>query len=278
MTNRVKLKFIGLCCLLTAFTPHLHAHDFWLEPGQFYYESATSVPIQFKVGHNKDADNWNLTWDKVVALRSYSSTGVTDMAASIIPRSGFMPGVAKLQKRKPGSYVIGFESYHSVSTLDAEKFNGYLEEEGLKQIQTHRRENDLSNTPGTEIYSRKAKSIVQIGNTLSDTVTRPIGHTLEIIPLQHPASLKEDGALPVQVLFRGEPLHNAMIDAMPLGEASHQIQTLTTDKNGNATFHFTESGPVKLNVVWGVPVENNDRADYETYFSSLTFTVSRTSS
>ncbi len=269
------MKKLSLLCVLASVIPatFTYAHDFWLEPGQYHYPAASTVPVQFKVGHNEGAENWALSWEKIVAIRNYTATGVADMAASIIPRSGLLPGIAKTGKLGEGSYVIGFESYHSMSSLGAEAFNRYAEEEGLLDIVAYRKSNGLMDTAGTELYSRKAKTIVQVGAMRSDVVTAPVGHTLEIVPLHHPANLAEAGRLPVQVLFRGEPLENALIDASPLADADHQSQSLTTDANGKATFVFPEAGPVKLNVVWGVPTQYSSEATFETYFSSLTFAI-----
>lgn len=270
MTIVKKLACMGW---LLALSPVAAAHDFWLAPGQYYADKPVAVPVQFKVGHEKDAANWNLSWDKIVALRTYSNDGVADMAASIIPRSEFMPGVAKTSQLSAGSHIIGFESYHSVSSLDADKFNSYVKEEGLTAIIAYREKRGLTHTPGTELFSRKAKTLVQVGPKLTDMATRPIGHTLEIVPLQHPARIEAGGSLTVQVLFKGEPLAGALIDAAPLTGATHTPQAQTTDSTGKATFKLTGQGPVKLNVIWGVALRNNPQADYESYFSSLTFAV-----
>ncbi|WP_232362637.1 DUF4198 domain-containing protein [Salinimonas chungwhensis] len=258
---------------MASITPTAFAHDFWLAPGQYISETPTSVSIQFKVGHKENINNWNLRWDTIVALRSYNSDGVTDLAASIIPKSDLLPGAAKTPTLQPGTYVIGFESYHSVSELVADKFNSYVKDEGLKAIAEYRQSNGLMNSTGIELYSRKAKTIVQIGDELTANATKPVGHTLEIVPLQHPYDLANDGSLSVKVLFRGQPLQHAKIDALPLNNATHTAQSARTDNKGHATFKFNKKGPVKLNVVWGVPLQNNNRADFETYFSSLTFTA-----
>lgn len=258
---------------VAAYAPLSLAHDFWLEPTQFHFEEASPVAVQFKVGHKEDIDSWNLTWDKIVALRNYTSTGVEDMAAGIIPKSSLLPGVAKTSILQAGSYIIGFESYHSTSVLEAEKFNDYAKKEGLKEVVEYRKDKGLEGYDGEELYSRKAKAIVQVGETLTDNVTKPIGHTLEIVPLSHPFTLGEDNRLTVQVLFKGKPLQDALIDSVPLKNATHETQSFLTDENGQATFTFKESGAVKLNCVWGVPLKSNIKADFETYFSSLTFSV-----
>ncbi|NMH61541.1 DUF4198 domain-containing protein [Alteromonas ponticola] len=262
-----------LCSLLLGFQASGFAHDFWLEPGQYIFKESASVPVQFKIGHKDSADNWNLRWDKIVALRLYTPSGVADMAASIVPKTNLLPGFAKSEKLATGTYIIGLESYHSLSELESAKFNDYVKEEGLKEILEYREANGLMQHPGIELYSRKAKTIVQVGDELSESVTKPIGHTLEIVPQQHPLKLGNKGALAVKVLFKGKPLQHALIEAAPLAKAKHKEQSTRTDNQGIATFNFSQSGPVMLNVIWGVPLTNNGQADFETYFSSLTFEV-----
>lgn len=272
MQFRSTLMYAGLL-MSASFTAS--AHDFWLAPGKFQASPSTPVPIQFKVGHNESADDWNLRWDKVVALRNYTPEGVTDLSASIIEKSDLLPGAAKTQSLEPGTYVVGLESYHSVSELSAEPFNSYVKEEGLTAIHDYRQQKGLSGRAGTELYSRKAKTIIQVGDKLTDNAIHPVGHTLEIVPVSHPYDLDEQGALPLQVLFKGRPLEGALVKSSALKGASHKPQSVKTDAEGRATISFDEEGPVKLSVVWGEPLSGNPRADFETYFSSLTFSVNK---
>ncbi|MCW8092213.1 DUF4198 domain-containing protein [Alteromonas sp. ASW11-130] len=273
---RFRNRFV-LGSLLISLTSHVMPHDFWLEPGQYYYDKPSSVPIQFKIGHKHNTDSWNLRWDKIVALRNYTPKGVVDMAASIVPKSTSSSGVAKTQKLRSGTYIIGFESYHSVSELKADKFNVYAQEEGLHDILKYRESNGVTKSSGVELYSRKAITIIQVGNELSANVMTPVGHTLEIVPLRHPYDLPADGALAAKVLFKGKPLQHALVEAAPLAGAGHNTQTMRTNSHGRVMFNFTDKGPVLLNVIWGVPLINNNQADFETYFASLTFTVNHLS-
>lgn len=266
----MKSNRLGTAALFLMTSLSAQAHDFWLEPTHYHTNTPSSIALQFKVGHKEDTSHWNLAWNKIVALRTYSSDGVTDMGASVVPRTALLPGMAKTTELAPGSHVIGFESYHATSVLDAKKFNQYAKDEGLAEILAYRESRGQNDIAGEELYSRKAKTIVQVGDTFTDNVLKPIGHTLEIVPLNHPYKLDEN-TLAVQVLFKGKPLSNALIDALSLADHNAQAQALTTDKDGKATFKLDTKGPMMLNTVWGVPLTNSSAADFETYFSSLTF-------
>ena len=266
----MKLSCIATAAFLFATSINVQAHDFWLEPTAYRSQGPNSLALQFKVGHKEDTSHWNLAWDRIVALRTYSFDGVTDMAASVVPKTSMLPGMAKTAKLPSGTHVIGFESYHATSTLRAKKFNQYAKEEGLTEVLAHREARGQNDIAGKELYSRKAKTIVQVGDAVTNNVLKPIGHTLEIVPLEHPYKLAGN-TLSVQVLFKGKPLSNALIDAYSLVDHSAKEQAVKTDSEGKATFKFDVEGPVILNTVWGVPLANSAAADFETYFSSLTF-------
>tara|TARA_Y100000034_G_C6804453_1_gene361095 strand:+ start:217 stop:1035 length:819 start_codon:yes stop_codon:yes gene_type:complete len=266
----MKLSYIvtAICLLVTSI--NAQAHDFWLEPAVYRSQNPSSIALQFKVGHKEDTSHWNLAWDRIVALRTYSSDGVTDMAASVVPKTSMLPGMAKTATLSPGSHIIGLESYHATSVLKAKKFNQYAEEEGLIDILSYREARGQNDIAGKELYSRKAKTIVQVGDVVTSNALKPIGHTLEIVPLEHPYTLTSD-TLSVQVLFKGKPLSNALIDALSLVDHNAREQAITTDSEGKATFKFEVQGPVILTTVWGVPLSSSAEADFETYFASLTF-------
>lgn len=266
----MKLSSLATAGFLFATSLSAQAHDFWLEPASYRSQEPSAVALQFKVGHKEDTSHWNLSWDRIVALRTYSSNGVSDMAASVVPKTSMLPGMAKTVELSPGTHVIGFESYHATSVLKAKKFNQYAKDEGLTEILSHREAKGQNDIAGKELYSRKAKTIVQVGEAMTDNALKPIGHTLEIVPLEHPYKLS-DNTLSVQVLFKGKPLSNALIDAASLVDHSVEVQAVKTDSEGKATFKLNVEGPVMLNTVWGVPLTNSSAADFETYFSSLTF-------
>lgn len=113
---------------------------------------------------------------------------------------------------------------------------------------------------------------MQVGDSFTKNVSTPIGHMLEIVPLQNPYLLKEGDMLTVQILFRGKPLENALIDLSPLSTvSSDEIQAQRSDENGEEAFSMSREGSWKFNVISGVPNPGNDKDEYETYFSSLTY-------
>lgn len=256
---------------LLAFSAMILAHDFWLLPERYKVKHNEDVNIYFKVGHHGSEEGWGLRWDRIVSIREYNSTGVQDLSRNILPQSSISQGKTNGSFEQQGTSVIGFESYHSVSVLAAEKFNDYVKTEGLTLVQKTREVNNELEVAGVEIYSRKAKAIVQVGDALTNNVLKPIGHTLEIVPVDHPFSEQLDSEIRVKVMFKGKPLSGALVKFISMSSPEDKAENIRTDEKGVASFSFNQTGQWRFNTVWSVPIKGNNRADYETYFSSLTF-------
>lgn len=263
--NRFRVVIV-LFSFITSFAAS--SHDFWLQADDYVNKKGSQTNIKFKVGHHDDVEDWDLQWRRVVSIRSYHERGVSDLASSLMPNQAFVSGRVTADFPNEGTYVIGFESYHSISELPAEKFNNYARNEGLSLVLEARQNKDQ--TSGREIYSRKAKAIIQVGESLSNNATKPIGHTLEIVPNQHPYANLSDKPFSVKILFKGEALANAQVELSSLNANDVKAQTVITDKNGLAHFDFEQKGKWLFNVVWAVPISQDDRAEFETFFASMT--------
>ncbi|MDO6426701.1 DUF4198 domain-containing protein [Thalassotalea sp. 1_MG-2023] len=248
------------------------AHDFWLSPNAFHEDKAPAkIPVKFLVGHANDVGAWALGWNKIVALRTYSDGAYQDQLENIIVNNSMVKGFANVALAEEGTHVLGFESFHSFSSLEASKFNDYAKEEGLALIVEERERLNQTQTRGREIYSRKAKTILQVGNKHTDNVTVAIGHMLEIVPLRNPYQLQDNATFPISVMFRGKPLSNALVDIARLDNTSSEKQAMRTNAKGEATFKIEAQGNWIVNVIWSVPNTERGTAEFETYFSSLTF-------
>ena len=264
------IRFIGITAFLMLLSSQASSHDFWLKPAKFRVEQASNIPVQFRIGHKDSAEPWGLRWDRVVSIRQYHSTGVTDMSSTLVPSGNLTQGIATANIEEDGTIIIGFESYHSVSVLGPEKFNSYLETEGLDHIIEFRNQNGSFEDAGTEIYSRKAKAMIQSGSNITDNALKPIGQTLEIVPLDHPYDLGSSNEIRVQVLYKGKALANSKIKLVSLTDETFADQFMRTNNQGIATFKINDTGEWRFNTVWSMPLNGNNRADFETYFSSLT--------
>jgi uncharacterized GH25 family protein len=166
--------------------------------------------------------------------------------------------------------MLAFTSNQSLSDLPADKFNAYAAHEGLTLPLAKRRADGTTGLNGRELYSRRAKALVQIGSDTTSVVTKPIGQTLEIVPSKNPYALMPGEPLRLRIWFHGAPLAGASVVLERLGEGAKHGTPVISDRNGEVTFKIGQDGDWKTNVVWSYPI-SDPRAEYETIFSSLTF-------
>lgn len=250
------------------------AHDFWIEPAQFQVTSGRPVSLRFLIGEPGKVEHWATEWRKVVSLQDIGPDGVTDLLATIRPLAGATPGLdrpdAVVILTRPGTHLVAFTSSLATSDLDAAAFNDYARHEGLALVIADRARNGREAARGRELYSRRAKALIQVGPRATDTVSRPIGQALELVPEHNPALPGSDRPLVVRVWFHGTPLAGASVVLEKLGAGAVHGTPLISDASGRVTFPRPSAGRWKLNTVWSYPIDD-PRADYETIFASLSF-------
>lgn len=266
MRHLVPLLIASLIALPVA------AHDMWLQPTGFWLAAPGVVAITPYVGHGPDRDRWSVAASRVVRFQSIGPTGLPrDQRPRLTPALNRDIDVLLTE---PGTNVVVLESSNARSDLPAVRFNAYARDEGLTLAIQERIRRKTTGRPGREIYSRRAKTLVQVGPVNSKPqpqVTRPLGQTLEIVPERSPYAIGAGRTFPVRVYYQGRPLAGALVRLHDLGADARPVQTLRTDAAGRAVFAARTVGSWQLNVVWSRPLAGNSQADFETVFSSLTW-------
>lgn len=248
------------------------AHDMWVEPESYSVTQGTPAAISLRVGHADDEDAWRAPWERVHSFRSYDPAHrVQDRQAALIVPAPEGAANATFAFETQGTHIVALESYHSTSTLEAKKFNDYVVEEGLDNVTALRTKTGKMQSPGVELYSRRAKALVQVGDTPSFNVLQPIGQTLEIVPLRNPYARGGGTALPVRVLFQGRPIAGVQIRLLPLSSKVVTPVKRRTDAEGRATFDVPRRGRWLIMAVHARPMTGNTAGDFDTIFASLTF-------
>ena len=248
------------------------AHDMWVQPERFVLEAPAAVPVSLFVGHGQDRNRWGVPTLHITAFETHGPDGIADQTGKLALGTGDADATIRLTGR--GAHLIVVASRHSSSVLPAGQFDDYVAKEGITPIAERRaRANDPA-AEGREIYSRRAKSLVQIGaidRESIDRVTKPTGLRLEITPDVHPGTVRPGGSLPVEVRYKGAPLPGALVKLNDLVADEEPVATQRTGADGRAVFRVPAAGEYQLNVIWAEPLEGNDNADYDTTFSSFTF-------
>lgn len=249
------------------------AHDLWLQPSSFSAAPEAYVPVSILIGHGGDRENWGVRSDRILLLRSVGPDGRATNLMPLIQPNSAQPSL-NVRFARQGTHLVAMQSSHSQSDLPGARFNEYLVEEGLTPAILHRQRNGATARPGREIYSRRAKSLIQIGpldETAGSQATTRLGLSLEIVPERDPYRLAPGQDLPVRVFFKGRPLSGALVKLTNLDADERPVAMKRTDGAGRARFDVPRTGNWLLNVVWTEPIAGNARADYDTTFSSLTF-------
>lgn len=270
MTQTLKL---AACAAILSFAAGsvAAAHDFWVQPARFWTAPNSVVPISLQVGHGRDRTRWDSDIRRITAFRSVGPDGVKDRKPEL--RGGAMDGDHPVKFGPAGAYILYLTTDHAQSELPSLRFNDYAKTEGLTAALAERDRSGQSEKPGRELYTRRAKVLVQVGDvapTPDPKVTRPVGLSLEIVPAVNPYDPNAGSALPVRILYDGKPLAGATVKLNNLDFDFRPIEIQISDAAGRAVFKMPKAGVWQLNVIWSKPIKDR-KADFETTFSSLTF-------
>lgn len=275
------MRRIAVAFVLTLVALPALAHDFWIEPATFRPARDERLEISLRVGDIGRGDAVERKEERIVRFLARGPDG----DKPILGRDGATPA-GFLRPKSNGVHVLGFQSNHASVALASEKFMSYLEERGLQHIAA----GGLLRRDGEplvrEIYSRSAKAIVKVGEASNAGFDAVLGLQLELTPTADPLSLargndgKPFAPLPIQLCFRGEPLAGALVAALnldaPPRDAADVEATLRarTDEHGRVRFELPRAGRWLVAAVHMIPAEDRDKADYESWWGSLTFEVS----
>ena len=260
-----------LASILAGATPAT-AHDFWIQPSRFWVAPAASVPFTIQVGHGTARQRSPIPAERIIVFRSYASHEVVDRRSSL--HVGQAASDADLTFATPGTHLVVFATNNTISNLPAIRYNDFAKAEGLTEVVRFRAANNTNDAPGREFYSRRAKSLVQVGppgRTAQPQVTRAVGLDLEIVPEHSPYAVSSDAEFPVHVFYHGRSLAGALVKLNDLQADDKPVETHLTDQAGRAIFRAHRQGEWQMNVVWSTPITTTRVADFLTTFSSLTF-------
>jgi hypothetical protein len=271
-------RFLLAALALTACAISVQAHGLWVGSNRYFLEYPGKTPGPLKAtlytgwGHR-------LPIDEPVAAERFG---------------GFTLWAPDGQKRP---VTAGADGYHA-ATIEIDRAGAWLAASANKPgFSTRVKNADDSITylqmPKHEVPAGKkvvesnyirtfGKTLIHVkGKDAPDmTVTKPIGHDLELVPLKNPALAKIGDTVPVQVMFKGKPYLGDPIEvtaehiaAAYVGKAGKW--SAETDKQGRVNL------PIGLHGVWSLLVtvfepagaELKMKADQTRFRATFTFEV-----
>jgi uncharacterized GH25 family protein len=251
--------------LLTA-APAL-SHDFWIEPSSFHPAVGSPLTVSLRVGEHFRGEPVPRMDPLIARFILVSQSGET-------PIGGF-PGTDPagfVRIASPGFLLIGYRSNRSPITLEAEKFEKYLADEGLDGALKARAGRGERGKPGVEVYSRCAKSLIAANGAGESDFDRILGLTLEVVAEDSPLKLRSGGTMRFRVLYEGKPLAAALVKAIALDDPDSTL-ALRSGPDGRVSFRLPRKGIWLVKVVHMVPAPKETGADWESLWASLTFEV-----
>lgn len=259
-------RLLFLLSALVLLIPAAHAHEFWIEPSSFRPAAGAAFDVHLRVGQEFRGDAMIYLPESFERFVTINVRGQKNVEG--------VPGddpAARLTITDPGLLLIAYQSTRYSVDMDAATFKQYLAKEGLEHLVPAQRSNDKS---VREVYRRCAKSLLAVGGrSESFDFKKPLGLRLEILPLTSPYSLKKDQILEIQLLYENRPLTGAQIMAMSKTKPKSQLLQ-RTDRAGRARFVLPHADVWLLNAVHMIPAPADAKADWESFWASLSFETS----
>lgn len=168
---------------------------------------------------------------------------------------------------KSGNYIVSAITSPMI-------WNNYVNESGNKAWISGDKGN-LKNIISSREYNKFAKSIISTSDANDEHYKKALGHSLEIIPLQNPNSVKTGEYLSVKVLFKGEPLEYAELIGTYAGFSNKGDFAYYTKTNseGIAKIKINNSGNWMLQTkfIEEAPKDLKSKCNEIYYASTLTF-------
>ena len=296
MIKNFRDKFYKSFYLLFTLTL-LCSHDLYLKMETYYLQPNQETTLILYNGTFESSENI-ITRDRmldasVVAQgeRVAIDSGQWQDQDSTITQVTFNTGEA-------GTYVAGVSTKARNIELTADKFNSYLEHDGVLDMLEQRTNNNLLDQDAVESYQKHVKAIYQVGDVKTNDWNTVLGYPIEFVPQANPYEKYSGEKLEVQLLLEGEPLSNQLVYADYLstshshshdhahdgGEHEHAHETgeththtsgqqLRTNDQGIAAVDLSEDGIYYLRTIHMVNVTDSDELTHRSKWATLTFEV-----
>ncbi len=271
----MRLSSIAATLVLALCNASARAHDFWIQPSTLRPALDTRVQLVLRVGERFVGDEVPRRSEKIVrfvALAPQAREG-----ESAIPGVDERSPAGYFRSKLSGLHWVAYQSKPVPIDLLPAKFESYLKEEGLDHVLRARAERGEAQKPGKEIYSRCAKALLAVGApatmaapAASADFERLAGLPLELVPASDWSRAHAGDVVGARLLFRGEPLANALVGWVPEVDPKAEVR-LRTDAQGRVSFTTAHAGTILVRVVHMVEAPKESGADWESFWASIVF-------
>lgn len=241
------------------------AHDVWIEPSSFRPAVGEQVTVALRVGQDLHGE----PMPRIPALVDRFILKGESREIPVIGRAGADPAGMTVVG-EPGLQWIGYQSRPYPMTVEAQKFEAYLKEEGLERIIADRAKKSQSAAPGRERFYRCAKALLHVPGVDPKSAPAPLGFTLELQPRRNPYALRAGDALPLSLTFHGKPIANVLVVALRKDAPEKSVHA-RTDAAGRVSLRLDGAGFWLIKAVHMEAAPPDAGVDWESWWASMTF-------
>lgn len=265
----MRRRFPTLSVMLLA-ACSLAAHDTWLVPKQFVVEAGKPVRVALNTSEAFPTSEAAPAPDRIASFKIVTADGRAAVTGYRVEGKSLVAEVTPGQ----GLTLVAAVTHPRLITLKPEDFNEYITAERLEGIVAARKARGDDKKEGRERYSKIAKLALCSMGREGAPPWEPLGLRVEIVLLLNPCYLQKDDRLEVEVLFDGKPLANVWVTAGYEGVHGHEYPVwVLTDAEGRAEIPLDRKGAWFVRVLHMVPSTEFEDADWQSWFSTLTFEV-----
>jgi uncharacterized GH25 family protein len=234
---------VGLACSVL----ETSAHEFWIEPDASQIVVGDDFTATLKVGQ----DLAGSTYSYIPANFERFTITANGATKPVKSRVGDNPAL-QMEADQLGLHIIAYQSsFETLTYASSEKFEEFLEYEGLDWVLDAHRRRGLPSDGFKEIYTRFAKALVQVGpyGFNSSSNDQAVGLPLELVALRSPFE-PDRRQIEVQLLRSGEVLADIQVATFQRNADGTVSRRLTrTNEKGIAEVQIIGDGFVLVSAV-----------------------------
>lgn len=261
----------GLFCaiLLSSWSGIASAHDTWIIADQLHIEPKTKAPLFLCTGEDFPKSENAIKPERLEAFFVFGVDGKkVPLQTTRVEREAL---ASDFLFEEPGNYWVAAGTKPKLIEMKAEKFNSYLEHDGMPEILKARKVKGLLGRDEVEQYSKFPKTLIRVGSPANSKTTELLGLKIEIVPTKDPFAYRIGEEFPVTVLLDGKPLKGFTLQAV-LNRTAGALAEAKTDEKGHATLKLPKPGQWMLRGIHMSEVDGKEYR-YESFWASLTFEV-----
>jgi uncharacterized GH25 family protein len=243
------------------------AHNLWLNAVDYSPElskrTGAHTKLYFGFGHKFPVHDF-LDKEKLVEFKLIKPDGKTrDLEPG---EGGYM--ATPLILKKEGAHVVAAATKTGFYTM-------YFEGKGVHH--------KLGSKEGLEkvllslYYENYTKALIDVGETANDAYAAPVGHNIEIVPMENPYLKKVGETLDLKVLYKGRPAPFCNVSATYVGFSAKEDYAYSNKANsrGISTIRLLNPGQWVVRAVVRKPAkeELREKCNEEKYSATISFEV-----